>query len=268
MAPLDKTSPGYWSGLWSASDLPPAIDLRNTTYLNRKYHEIFGDLLALTVPGGALLEIGCACSVWLPHFAKEFGLSVSGIDYSEEGCDKARKILAREGVSAEIHFADALARNTELESRFDVVVSMGVAEHFTDTAHCLTAFARFLKPGGLLITSVPNMAGWIGAAQKLVNRRVYDTHVPLDREMLRTAAQQAGLTVIHCDYVGSSDFHVCNLWGVPLHTWSGVMRRIFLKILMRVSRVIWFLEGFIRLRGGRRLAPAIVCAARTGFSAR
>jgi len=62
-----------------------------------------------------------------------------------------------------------------------------------------------------LITSVPNLAGWVGAAQKLANRRAYETHVPLDREMLKAAAQQAGLTVIHCDYVGSTNFHVSNL---------------------------------------------------------
>jgi cyclopropane fatty-acyl-phospholipid synthase-like methyltransferase len=264
MAPLDKTSPVYWSDLWSHSDLPQAIDLVNTTYLNRKYHQIFAKLLTTLEPGGTLLEIGCACSVWLPHFAKEFGFSVAGIDYSEEGCQKAREVLAHEAVSGEIYFADAFAPNAELEHRFDVVVSMGVVEHFTDTAHCLAAFARFLKPGGVLITSVPNMAGWVGAAQKLVNRRVYDTHVPLDREMLKAAAQQAGLTVIYCEYVGSSDFHVCNLWGVPIDTWSERIRQIFLKILMRTSRAIWFVERFVPIRGGRRLAPAIVCAVRAG----
>lgn len=262
--PLDKTSPVYWSDLWSRSDLPQAIDLTNTTYLNRKYHQVFAEMLDTLEPGGALLEIGCACSVWLPHFANAFGFSVAGIDYSEEGCQKAREILAREAVSGEIHFADAFAPNAELEQRFDVVVSMGVVEHFTDTAHCMAAFTRFLKPGGLLITSVPNMAGWVGAAQKLVNRPVYDTHVPLDREMLKSAAQRAGLTVIHCEYVGSSDFHVCNLWGVPIDTLGGRLRQIFLKILMRASRAIWFAERFVPIHGGRRLAPAIVCAARTG----
>ena len=50
MASLDKTSAEYWSDLWSASDLPPAIDLRSTTYLTRKYHQVFAELLS---PGGA-----------------------------------------------------------------------------------------------------------------------------------------------------------------------------------------------------------------------
>ena len=47
MAPLDKTSPVYWSDLWSHNHLPQAIDLGNTTYLNRNYHKVFGQLLTM-----------------------------------------------------------------------------------------------------------------------------------------------------------------------------------------------------------------------------
>lgn len=46
--------------------------------------------------------------------------------------------------------------------KFDVVVTFGVVEHFIDTRACLDAMSQFLKPGGLLVTSIPNLAGWIG----------------------------------------------------------------------------------------------------------
>jgi len=51
---------------------------------------------------------------------------------------------------------------------------------------------------------------------------------------------------------------------VSIDTWSGRIRQILLKILMKASRAIWFVERFIPVRGGRRLAPAMVCAARSG----
>ncbi|WP_436620554.1 class I SAM-dependent methyltransferase [Sorangium sp. So ce136] len=36
----------------------------------------------------------------------------------------------------------------------DAVVSLGVVEHFEDTAGCLRACARYLRPGGRIITEV------------------------------------------------------------------------------------------------------------------
>jgi cyclopropane fatty-acyl-phospholipid synthase-like methyltransferase len=35
-----------------------------------------------------LLEIGCARSAWLPYFAQEFGIDVSGLDYSSKAALK------------------------------------------------------------------------------------------------------------------------------------------------------------------------------------
>jgi len=55
MASLDKTSPEYRSARWSATDLRQAIDPCNTTYLNRKYHQVFAELLSLAEPRGTLL---------------------------------------------------------------------------------------------------------------------------------------------------------------------------------------------------------------------
>jgi len=48
---------------------------------------------------------------------------------------------------------------------YDFGVSFGVAEHFEDTAECLAAFRRFLKPSGILFTAIPNLAGLLGSAE-------------------------------------------------------------------------------------------------------
>jgi len=46
-----------------------------------------------------------------------------------------------------------------MQEMFDIVMSWGVIEHFEDTAGCLQACSRFLKPGGTMITVIPNMCG-------------------------------------------------------------------------------------------------------------
>jgi SAM-dependent methyltransferase len=150
--------------------------------------------------GKALLEVGCAQSAWLPYFAAEYDFHVSGLDYSEIGCATARRILKQHGVDGRILCADLFSPPGEMLGQFDAVVSLGVVEHFRDTAHCLGALRALLKPGGLLITMVPNLNGINGVIQRGINRPIYDIHVPLDAPALTAASRTAGLEVRWTDY--------------------------------------------------------------------
>lgn len=131
--------------------LPPAMnpraqDLNN--YVNRRFHESFCRMfVSLETRGKKLLEVGCARSVWLPYFAKEFGFRVSGIDYSEIGCQQAIEVLHREGVQGEVVCTDLWALPPSLVGQFDVLISCGVVEHFQDTAFwIMETLFPILKP--------------------------------------------------------------------------------------------------------------------------
>jgi 2-polyprenyl-3-methyl-5-hydroxy-6-metoxy-1,4-benzoquinol methylase len=146
---------------------------------------------------------------------------------------------------------------------FDVVVSFGVVEHFDDTASCLRAASSFLKPGGLLITNIPNMVGWIGSVQKMVNKPVYDIHQLIDRARLREAHELAGLQVIECDYFVSTSFGVNNLIGISINTVMGFLKKVLLVILVRASMLVWLIESKIGYFPSTKLAsPYINCVAR------
>ena len=88
-----------------------------------------------------LLEVGCGNSIWLPYFAKQFGFLVSGLDYSEEGCRTSREMLAEAGVRGMIRCADVFARPDDMRNRYDVIVSVGVVEHFQEPSVCLGGFS-------------------------------------------------------------------------------------------------------------------------------
>jgi 2-polyprenyl-3-methyl-5-hydroxy-6-metoxy-1,4-benzoquinol methylase len=260
---MDKAGTPYWDSHWASGSLQKAVNphlpgLRN--YVERQFDRYFKNVFAgQDTARMTLLEIGCANSGWLPYFAKSFGFSVSGLDYSDIGCEKERQILKREGVPGSVVCADMFAPPPGMLGAFDVVVSFGVAEHFVDTNGCIRAIASFVKPGGLVITIIPNMAGAVGMVQKAMNRPVFDVHVPLDADMLKVAHEAANCRVRHCDYFLSTNFGVCNLKGVAISSPIGFLKKATLTVLSRASMLAWLMD----LRTSKFLSPYVTCVAQT-----
>jgi 2-polyprenyl-3-methyl-5-hydroxy-6-metoxy-1,4-benzoquinol methylase len=261
---LHKAEKAHWEHVWSESTLPAGADpaiggIRNLFV--RRMDELFRQILGGTAEGKTMLELGCGGSVWLPYFAKRFGLRVSGVDYSEKGCRLAEEILKKESVEGRIHRSDFFDPPDELLGRFDVVYSAGVAEHFDPTAPCLAAFARYLAPGGLMITVVPNMTGAVALLLRKFNRQLYDIHVPLSLEALRSAHETAGLRVEQCGYFLSTGC-VASTSGLKPGIVTATKRQI-IDALRRLAAVIWWAEDrTIRIPETRLLSPFVVCVAR------
>lgn len=263
----DRAGRAFWDAAWAKAALPAPVDptdpsLQNT--VNRRFDAFFRETFSgVTTSEQALLEVGCGRSAWLPYFALRFGFSVAGLDYSPIGCRQAEQVLARAGVGGAVYCADLFDPPVELRDAFDVVVTFGVVEHFEDTRAAVRALGRFVRPGGLVITNVPNMVGAIGTLQRRLNRPVYDVHQPLDPEALRAAHLGAGLEVARCDYFLSTNFGVVSLRDAP----GGRIRRGVKKLvaagLGRLSMLRWVAEEYgLPVRVGRRWSPYINCVAR------
>lgn len=267
MLVMDKAGKKYWNDLWSESEIPTAVNphlpgLNN--YVNRRLHEYFCEAFSgMETQVMRLIEIGCARSAWLPYFKKEFGFKVFGIDYSEIGCQQAVQILSQEGIEGEVMCADLFSPPENMLETFDVVISFGVAEHFQDTAACIAALSKFLKPGGKIITNIPNLVGLIGSVQKIVNRPVFDMHMSLDKYSLKKAHEASGLEVLSCDYFIVTNFGVCNLRGLPPRSIRWFLKKVFLSLLARFSMTVWFVESKVRLFKPKKvISPYINCLAR------
>lgn len=135
------------------------LSTRLRDHADSSFHHVFQRALADLPPGSRLLEIGCARSRLLPYFASHFRFDVTGIDYSETGCDQARALLEAAGVSGTFIMADLFDPPREMLDRFDVVCSFGVVEHFRDVASCLRSMRLLLNDSGRMLTSVPNLVG-------------------------------------------------------------------------------------------------------------
>ena len=258
---LDKAGKLYWDHRWKNTLLPELINPYRSgpdNYLDRKFHDFFRGVFSdWETNNKRLLEIGCARSVWLPYFAKQFGFKVYGIDYSERGCQQAMELLSNQGIKGEIVCADFFSPPESMLGEFDVVVSFGVLEHFEDTDGCVLAFSQFLRKKGIMITNIPNLSGLIGLIQKCINRDILDIHVPLSRENVLEVHQKNRLFPVSCDYFLVANFGVLNfehLGGTFIYEW-------ILQSFCWLNRIIWFVEKLINMKPNRWSSPYVNCVA-------
>lgn len=267
----DKAGQAYWDGAWRDRPLPPRFDpdaTHLTACVDRGFERFFQRAFAGVPREGSLVEVGCGASVLLPYFGRRFGFSLAGVDYSPDGVEQSRALLAREGVEGDVRQGDLFAPPDDLLGRFDVVFSLGLVEHFTDAPGCLRALARLARPGGRVVTVIPNLAGAIGAVQKVLDRSVYDVHVPHDRESLREAHAAAGLTVTSAEYLLAMNFGVLNVSRLRPSP-RALLARAAMRVLVDASRAVWRYESLAgELTPRRGLSPYVCVVARVGDSAR
>lgn len=107
--------------------------------------------LAKTVPGGRLLDLGCAAGFFLEAAAERY--AVTGVEISEYASRHAREELGHRVFTGVIF--DAPLEDEE----FDVVTMWDVVEHLADPDAVLREVARVTRPGGLLAVSTGNVDG-------------------------------------------------------------------------------------------------------------
>ncbi len=263
----DKAGKTYWDRLWDTTSLPRPLypEKREVTafwdnYVNWRTHHYLVSVFGRDATSGKrLLEIGCARSVWLPYFASQFGMQVSGLDYSEIGCDSARRILEREKIKGDIIQADLFDPPERCIGAYDYVISFGVLEHFKNTDSALASIKNFLKPGGVLITNIPNLKGLPGWLQKRLDREVYDIHVPMSNVDLIRSHKENGFNIIDCRY-----FLFLNLGVLVYDRYRNQLLYPFLhKSIVRLTKLCWVFEDKLPwlFRPNRFTSPYIYCVA-------
>lgn len=103
---------------------------------------------------GSLLDIGCAAGTFLLSMREVDGWHVTGVELSK---DVAK--LARERYDLDV-FGGTLEEANFADKQFDVITMWDVLEHVHDPTATLNEISRILKPDGLLLVRVPNLASW------------------------------------------------------------------------------------------------------------
>jgi phosphatidylethanolamine/phosphatidyl-N-methylethanolamine N-methyltransferase len=112
--------------------------------------------------GGHVLEVGVGTGLALPYYAP--GVTVTGIDFSNDMLDRARAKVSEEGLDHVAELRQMDARSLDFpDNSFDTVVAMHLISVVPDPEIVMTEMARVCKPGGqiLLVNHFARDEGWL-----------------------------------------------------------------------------------------------------------
>jgi 2-polyprenyl-3-methyl-5-hydroxy-6-metoxy-1,4-benzoquinol methylase len=188
----------YWENVWKSVPLPRDRELA-------KYHELH-ELFHQYLPQGNhnLLEVGCAPGSWLSYFAKNFGYTVSGIEYAEDAFKKTVENLGLLSVSAQIHLSDFFTFTGYL---YDIVFSYGFIEHFENVEErVIEHLVSLCSPGGYVVTIIPGLEGLNWWISKTFRPKVALGHYPITRKVFRLMHEKQKLQTLWTGSYGCFQF--------------------------------------------------------------
>lgn len=209
--------------------------------------EVAGILHSMMPSGVRVLDVGCGTG------------SVSLIANRGRGneiiCtepDETRAKVARSrGLTVFNGFLDDLSDQIGL---FDVVMSSDVLEHVASSEAFLSSLKRSLRPDGILLISVPNVAHWTVRLMLLFGRFDYEETGIMDATHLRwfTAAslkklfEHNGLEIIDMRQTAGTSINAYRrgIWKkIPKK-----MREALIRKLMRIAPLIFGVQHVVRAR--------------------
>lgn len=135
------------------------------------------------VATGRLLEIGPGAGALLVEFADE-GYQCEALELSAEARKLTQAVVAESGHAIPVH----MAPGDDWEGCFDVLCAFDVLEHIEDDRAALAQWVTWLRPGGVLLLSVPaHMRLWTAGDEWAGHYRRYG------REALQALLLDTGL---------------------------------------------------------------------------
>ena len=250
----ELTSPAFWDAHYEGR-LPQPFD--PTDWRDYVTIQLARLLASLGLADKRVLEIGGGDARLLAWLAKTHPSGrFAVLDRSSKGCSLARSRARNEKVPLDVYEGDMFAPPAELVGAFDVVISLGLIEHFQDTSEAIAAKRVFLKPGRVMFSLIPNLASPI--YRYLTRRwsvRVLNMHVVLSLAKLVQAHMKAGLEVIDYGYLGSVEFGMLSMAARDLPREARLDRALYLW-LTRLSKAVHWFEYHVRdLPTTRTLSP-------------
>lgn len=153
--------------------------------------ERFGAVVGLL--SGRVLDVGCGTGTLADYYSGDY----TGVDISSVAIKKAREVRRK---GADFHCFDFLRTGFESSNKFDSIYLGEFLEHIEENGVLFARINKLLKPGGLIVCSVPN-----------------GENIP-DESHCRTFTVPQ-IRQVFCEY-GQVNFH----------NWSGFKNRILFSI--------------------------------------
>jgi ubiquinone/menaquinone biosynthesis C-methylase UbiE len=156
------------------------VTFANYNFIVRKRH-----VMALfDKVGGRFLDAGCGTGDFIPDLVARKG-TVTALDFADEMIEQSRTRMARRGLKTRVEFVVGDVTSLDFDDNvFDAIIGVGLIEYLTDYRAALQEFHRVLKPGGIVIVTVPSIVSPFMA---------YETLVPKCKGVVKQLLAAAGL---------------------------------------------------------------------------
>lgn len=207
------------------------------------------------------IEIGAGAGTISAVFARH-GAQVTVLDYSREALNVSTALFESFGLKHESIMSDALNLPASLLGRFDVAMSLGLAEHFEneDRTRIIRAHFDLLRPGGLVVLTVPNRfclpyRMW-KARREALGKWHFGMELPYSRGEIASICRALGVTDFH---ITGSSFLASLDFVFPFARWKrSIEKRILKDRRFDSHRIVQEQTSFI----GAHLGYALVLIAR------
>ena len=170
------TEKEFWDHFWTNLSLPSRV---NENFSNDR---IICDFLKKNIPSGEkrkiALEVGCAPGKWMIFLNDELQYTVEGCEYLESAVEITRQNLELNKIeNTMIHQGDFLTFDFG-KAHYNVVISLGFIEHFTNPEFVVGKMCKLLKTEGILIIGIPKFTGLNYYIAKYVDKKLKNKLLP------------------------------------------------------------------------------------------
>lgn len=153
--------------------------------------------------GSTVLDVGCAQGSLALMLAGR--ADVWGVEGNPSAIGVA-KLHCKDVYEADLNLRDSVP---PIDQLFDVVVFADVLEHVLDSRRVLREYSAFVKPEGVIIVSLPNIAHWRIRAKLLMGNFDYTEYGIMDDTHLRFFTFRTGRLLVE-----KAGLFVSNIVGV------------------------------------------------------
>ncbi len=238
----------YWNNNYTSKVFLPvkvevnSIDLFSLDALFKKY-------LSVNKKNN-FIELGCAPGGWMYYFDHYFNLSVSGVDYAEDGIKMTQENMNMLEIEASVYNSDVFQYSSD--EKYNIVFSAGLIEHFygEKLREIIKKHFELAKVGGYVVIIIPNLKGWNYLYQRLINRKNLDIHnlEIMDLDFFEKNVNNTKAEKIFLDYAGKINFGLYsgNIFFGYLHT-----------AIQMIINILFFKFG-IRFKDNKKTSPYIL----------
>ncbi|MDD5531063.1 MAG: class I SAM-dependent methyltransferase [bacterium] len=176
-----------------------------------------------------VLDVGCSSGKMGSLIKQRFGSYVCGIDISAKNIEIAKKYLDKAFV------VDVEKEFNLDEKEFDVVIFADILEHLYNPLDCIKKFMKYVKPGGYVVLSIPNVANWYVRLKLLLGDFDYESSGILDETHIRFFTFKSIVKMLNNAGLKIEKVNTTYNINIPLFSRSSIFRS-FVALITRLNK--------------------------------